>query len=71
MAGLWGFSAMVTALLERVSDAQRDGLEGQKMSPLGQSTLEESLSKAGAVYNENAYSIHIYPTILPPALMPW
>lgn len=40
------------------------------MSPLGQSMLEESLSKAGAIYNENAYSIHVYP-ILSPALMHW
>lgn len=41
------------------------------MSPLGQSLTEESFSKAGAVYNENAYSIHVYPGILSPALMLW
>lgn len=68
--GLGGFSAIVTALLEKTSDAQGGGLEGQKMSPLEQSMLEKSLSKAGDVYNENAYSIHVYPTILSPALMP-
>lgn len=41
------------------------------MSPLGQFMLEKSLSKAGDVYNENAYSIHVYPTNLSQALMPW
>jgi len=68
---IWGIFSDGHSSAGRVSDAQRVGLEGQKMSPLEKSLLEEPLSIAGAVYNENTYSIHVYPTILSPALMPW